>query len=66
MLLWDCEVKLTGLLNGKVIKHTYIADEDSFIATGNREDSSFNLKEVLERLSSDESASISLTVYPKP
>ena len=62
----DCEVKLTGVLNGNVLKHTYIAVANSFSAIGNTEDSSLNLEELLETLSSDDSASISLTVYPKP
>lgn len=62
----DCEVKLMGVLNGNVLKHTYIADANSFSAIGNTEDSSLNLEELLETLSSDDSASISLTVYPKP
>ena len=61
-----CEVKLTGRLNGVVLKHTYIAEDHRFTAVGNAEDSSLNLEELLASLSRDESGAISMTVYALP
>ncbi len=61
-----CEVKLTGRLNGVVLKHTYIAEDHRFTAVGNAEDSSLNLEELLASLSRDESGAISMTVFAIP
>jgi YVTN family beta-propeller protein len=57
-----CKVKLTGRLRGTVLQHTYIAEDNSF-STGDTKDLVLDLEELLEALSNDDAASISMTVH---
>ena len=59
----NCPVKLTGRLDGKLLNHWYIADDNSF-STGDAEDSVLTLEEILKALAGDQKGVISLTVYP--
>jgi DNA-binding beta-propeller fold protein YncE len=57
-----CKVKLTGRLHGTVLQHTYIAENNSF-STSDTKDLALDLEELLQALSSDDAASISMTVH---
>ena len=57
-----CKVKLTGRLHGTALQHTYITEDNSF-STGDTKDLVLDLEELLEALSSDDAASISMTVH---
>ena len=60
-----CGVQLTGRLNGSALQHTYLAEENRFIASA-AETPALKLEDLIEVLSGDTAASISLTVYALP
>ena len=59
----NCPVKLTGRLDGNLLNHWYIADDNSF-STGDVEDSVLTLEQILKALVGDQKGVISLTVHP--